>query len=113
MKSLLNKFLNKKLEVPEPARYPDFNNIVEWMEQKVAYHEYKYPDKMDSLFNPSSGDYLPLLISVGTSNERFKKNIEYYRKIKSKYPEVCEKAKAGFLTYSYYREGDPLDYPKE
>lgn len=112
MKNLFNKLLNKKLEVPEPSRYPDFNNIVEWMDQKVAYHEYKYPDKMDSLFNPSCGDYLPLLISVGTSNDRFRKNLDYYREIKNKYPEAVAKAKAEFLEYSYYPEGDPLDYPR-
>lgn len=113
MKNLLNKLLNKKLEIPPPSRYPEFNNIVEWMDQKVAYYEYKYPDKMDSLFNPSSGDYLPLLISVGTNNERFKQHLYYYREIKSKYPEACEKAKKGFLEYSYYPEGDSLDYPKD
>lgn len=111
MKNLFNKLLNKKLEIPKPSNYPDFNNIVEWMDQKVAYHEYKYPDKMDSLFNPSSGDYLPKLIHVGTSSEKFKQHIDYYREIKAKYPEAVAKAKKEFLEYSYYREGDPLDYP--
>lgn len=111
MRNLFNKILQKKLEIPEPSKYPDFNNIVEWINEKVVYHEHKFPDHMDSLFNPSSGNYLPLLISVGTSSENFKKNIETYRELKSKYPEATKKAKAGFLEYSYYRSGDPLDYP--
>lgn len=111
MKNLFKKLLQKKIEIPAPDRYPSFNNIVEWMDQTVAYHEYAFPDKMDSLFNPSSGNYIPLLIAVGTSSERFKTHMDYYREIKAKYPEAVQKAKEGFLEYSYYKAGDPLDYP--
>ena len=51
----IKQVFTKKIEIPEPSRYPSFNNIVDWMDKKVAYHEYKYSDNMDSLFNPSSG----------------------------------------------------------
>lgn len=111
MRNFLNKLLQPKIEIPPPERYPNFNNIVEWMDSKVAYYEYKYPDSMDNLFNPSSGDYLPLGIIVGASEKQFKENIAYYRELKSKYPEAVAKAKSEFLTYSYYRGGAPEDYP--
>lgn len=115
MKNLFNKLLNRKqeIEIPTPEKWPNFNNIVEWMDHKVSYYEQKYPNEMDRLFNPSSGDYIPQLVHVGTSNERFKENIAHYRAIKEKYPEAVLKAKAEFLHYAYYRDGDPLDYPKD
>ena len=113
MKSFFDKLLKPKIEVPEPSRYPEFNNITEWMDSKVAYYEYKYPDKMDNLFCPSSGDYLPLSIIVGTSEKRFQENIGHYRELKKRYPEAVEKAKAGFLEYAYYRGGAPEDYPPQ
>lgn len=113
MKNLLKKLLQKKLEIPEPSRYPNSQNIVEWMDEKIAYHAYKFPDNMDSLFNPSSGDYIPLLIAVGASTEEFKKHIQHYRDVKSQYPEAVIKGKEGFLEYSYFRSGDPLDYPAQ
>lgn len=111
MKSFFDKLLKPKIEVPVPDRYPGFDNITQWMDSKVAYYEYKYPDSMDRLFDPSSGDYLPLGVIAGTSSKRFKENIEHYRELKKRYPEAVEKAKTQFLHYAYYRDGAPEDYP--
>lgn len=113
MKSFFDKLLKPKIEVPEPSRYPNFNNITEWMDNKVAYYEHKYPDSMERLFDPSSGDYLPLGVIVGTSEIKFKENIEYYREIKKRYPEAVEKVKTTFVEHTYYRGGAPEDYPSK
>lgn len=117
MKNLFNKLKSKlipeQIDIPKPDKWPSFHNIDEWMEQKVEYYSKKHPDSLDKLFNPSWGDYIPLLVHVGTSSERFKEHIEHYRELKSRYPEAVEKAKKDFQYHSYYREGDPQDYPKD
>lgn len=113
MKNFLNKLLKPKIEVPVPERFPSFNNIRQWMDEKIAYYEKVMPEDMANLFNPSSGDYIPLGVIVGTSEIRLKEHIEYYRSIKKHFPEAVEKSKQEYLSYSYYRFGDPEDYPQE
>lgn len=110
MKNFLNKLLKPKIEVPVPALYPDFTNIPEWIEQKTAYFEHKYPDDMQLLFNPSSRDYLPRTITSGTSSQYFKDNIDFYREIKKRYPEAVKLAKNNYNTNCYFPGGDQQDY---
>lgn len=115
MKNLFNKLKTKFIPdpIPVPDRWPNFNNIDEWMEEQVDYYSKVYPNNMDRLFDPSSGDYMAKNVSVGTSHKSLMEHIEHYREIKSRYPEAVEKARKNFLYYSYYREGDPEDYPKD
>lgn len=110
MKNFFNKLLKPKIEIPAPEPHPNFTNIPEWMEQKVAYFEHKYPEDMQLLFNPSCKDYLPLTITSGTSLNYFKEHIELYREIKKRYPEAVALAKKQYTTYSYFPDGDKEDY---
>lgn len=112
MKNMLNKFLKPKLEIPVPAQYPDFDNVVEWMDAKVEYYAKKNPNGMHVLFDPSRADYLPLTITSATSNEIFRENIEHYRQIKAKYPEAVALAKKNYTKMSYFPGGDREDYPE-
>lgn len=100
-----------KIEVPEPSRFPKFGKTKEWMDEKIAYYQFKYPEQMDNLFNPSSGDYIPINIFSGLGHTELQKSLPYYRELKKQYPEAVKKAKENFLPYAYYREGDPEDYP--
>jgi hypothetical protein len=108
-----NMLSSKQIEplLPAPERFPSFNNVTEWMDQKVAYYAQQHPEKMDNLFNPSSGDYIPRTITAGTSERYFKDNIEHYRDIKKQYPEAVENAKKNYLHYMKSTVGAKEDYP--
>lgn len=109
----LRRLFNKKEVIHPPMAYPFFNtNIVEWMEEVVFYWEKTKPEKMYMLFCPSFGDYIPGRIQVGTTIEKFKENIEAYRAIKKRYPEVIKQAQEAYVDWTKYYDGDPLDYRK-
>jgi len=103
-------FFKKKEECEKIPRFPSSNNIEEWIFQKVSYFERKCPEKMYMLFCPSFGDYLPANIVVGVSVDAMKKNLEFYRNIKKKYPDAVEKARENYCSHSKFIYGDPLDY---
>ena len=96
-----------------PPKFPEFNNVPEWMEDTVAYWAAERPEKMWMLFCPSSGDYLPLTIAAGTGERLFKENIQLYRNIKSRYPDAVATAKKNYTEYSRSLVGDNDDFTNE
>jgi len=113
MEMQIANLFKKAITIPEPDKYPNFNNVEEWMNKKVEYFAATNPNEMYKLFCPSCGDYLPALIVVGTSEKTLKTFLEQYREIKKRYPEMVKLAKANFNEYAYYRVGDPTDFPAD
>jgi len=112
MNFISNLFTKKNVVIPiqEPNRFPDFNNIPTWMEEKVNYFAVKYPESLFHLFCPSMADYLPLTVTAGTSKEQFFKHIETYTALKNKYPEAVKKAKENIVSWNIFNGGPQEDY---
>lgn len=115
MKNFLNKLLAPKvieIVLTPPAKFPNWENVPQWMTDTVDYWAKAQPQHMHMLFNPSSGDYIPLKIVCGTGKTLFRQNLELYRELKDKYHEAVAEAKKNFLDYSYSWVGDERDFPK-
>ena len=98
--------------LPEkPARFPARGQVEQWMEQKVAYVMHTTPEHLADLFNPSSGDYLPLAIVAGIGQQAMTDHLDTYRALKEKFPDAVQKARSQFLDYAFYRGGPSEDYP--
>ena len=110
---MLNKLFGRHSSIlPEkPARFPERGAVEQWMHQKVAYVNHTTPDHLSDLFNPSSGDYLPLAIVAGIGPQAMNDHLEAYRALKDKFPEAVQKARSQFLDYAFYRGGPSEDYP--
>lgn len=111
MNFIAKLFAPKAVVVPAPARFPSFDNIPAWMEEKVAYFAATCPDKLFYLFCPSMGDYLPLTVTAGASQERFFNHVETYKALKAKYPEAAKEAKENVRDWSIFNGGPREDYP--
>lgn len=102
----------KNIKEPKPNQYPDFNNVKEWMVNYSEYFISIYPENASDLFNPSSGDYIPIKIVAGTSEKVFNELLSDYRNLKSQYPLLVDDAKKKFNINSYSSVGDKEDFPK-
>lgn len=95
----------------EPALFPDSHTANEWMSQKVAHYAEYQPNELSRLFDPSSGDYLPISVHVGSSWKE--ENQSHYRKIKKQFPDAIKKAKEEFYKARHINQaivGDPEDF---
>jgi len=105
-------FRKKGVPISAPTkRFPDSGEANDWMSQKVSYYEKYKPDALYRLFDPSTGDYLPLDVHVGSSWK--KEHQEHYRELKKKYPEAVKKARESFNKNSMISRsvvGDPEDF---
>lgn len=95
----------------KPALFPDSNTANEWMSQKVAHYAEHLPNDLNRLFDPSSGDYLPISFHVGSS---WKEEHQcHYREIKRQFPDAVKKAKSEFVKAKHINHaivGDPEDF---
>lgn len=116
MITFLKNLFRKKVVLPPPSRYPEQNNVHEWMEEKVRYFEVMRPELMHTLFDPTWGDYLPLTIHVATSLETFRTDhIEKYREIRDRYPQHRpdkNRTHPRNSMWTYYPAGPEEDYPE-
>ena len=104
----------KKEKEPELKRFPDSHEANDWMSKKVEHAIKHKPKTAHNLFDPSSGDYMPKDVHVGSSWEP--EHQEHYRSLKKKHPELVKKAKESFKTgrqYSQSRVGDDQDFNEE
>ena len=81
------------------------------MTQKVAHFAKHKPEILHNLFDPTSGDYMPRDVHVGSS---WKKEHEtHYRALKKEHPEAVKKAKESSEKHNYLGSsivGDREDY---
>lgn len=99
------------IPVPAPDRFPGFDNIESWMEEKAAYLAATSPENLYFLFCPSMADYLPLNVTAASSQERFFNHIDAYNALKAKYPEAAKKGKENVRDWSIFNGGPRADYP--
>lgn len=108
------KFFKKKEKEPELKRFPDSHEANDWMSKKVEHAIKHKPKTAHNLFDPSSGDYMPKDVHVGSSWKP--EHQEHYRSLKKKHPELVKKAKESFKTsgqYSQSRVGDNQDFDSD
>jgi hypothetical protein len=92
-------------------RFPSSDKANDWMSKKVAYWAKNKPNELHNLFDPSSGDYMPLDVHVGSSWK--KEHLDHYRNIKKQYPDAVKKAKDStqkYSSYGYSSVGDRADF---
>lgn len=93
-------------------RYPNAQEADEWMSVKAAEWARKRPNNLGMLFSPTTADYLPVCVHVGSSWTAARQ--EHYRKLKAQYPQGVEQARALTLglpgQLSLSRIGDDQDY---
>ena len=81
------------------------------MSQKVAHYAKYLPNELSKLFDPSSGDYLPISVHVGSS---WKEEHQcHYREIKNLFPDAVKKAKEEFSKARHINQaivGDTEDF---
>lgn len=111
IKFLMSLFY-KAPKIPEPPRYPNRNEIEEWMIWKVKYFKAEHPDELWYLFCPSMADYLPLAIHTSFSRAVFQQHIICYNELKIQNPEAVVEALKHVVGYSIYNGGPNEDYPK-
>jgi hypothetical protein len=80
------------------------------MRGKIAYYREHYPDRAYTLFDISSGDYLPLTVHVAGNFGR--EELESYRKLKLENPDLVKQAKESTgHRWSRSTICDPEDWP--
>ena len=105
--------MKKKTEtIPLPQkRFPSSGEANDWMSQKVAHYARHKPETLYKLFDPTSGDYLPGDVHVGSSWKD--DHQEHYRSLKKQHPAAAKKAKESARKNSYLGSstvGDREDY---
>lgn len=100
-----------KAKVPPPStQWPERDNELVWMRQKIAYYSSRFPDDAWRLFSPYGGSYLPIYLGTGTSWDD--RTQALYRQIKSEYPDLVRLAIANRPkdAICISRVGDVADY---
>ena len=101
-----------KKEIPAPARFPERDNVLAWMRERVAYYRSVFGDEAWQLFSPYFASYMPISIDAGFSfNDEAQR---LYRLVKEENADLVEKAIAsrpeGGYSIFISRVGDPLDF---
>jgi len=109
---LFDRFKKKpKVQVVDPGQFPEIgSDIVQWMADVVEYWKATKPEKLWFLFCPSSGDYLPMRVTVGTSSKTMNQHMDAYRRLRDANPAAKAKAREQYLDYSKYSSGPDEDY---
>jgi len=104
-------FKKKYIPVFDGPRYPSRDEASYWMYERVRYFYNYFPDDAHKLFDPSSGEYMPLAVHIGSCWNQDHQNV--YRGVKAAYPELVEEAKRSFKLFGQYsqsRVGDLEDF---
>lgn len=106
-------WFKRKPHIPvfDGPRYPNAEEAAYWMYERVRYFTKYYPDNAHKLFDPSSGDYIPLAVHVGSCWNQDRQTT--YRGLKAGYPELVIEAKKSFKQFGQYsqsRVGDLEDF---
>jgi len=108
---MFDRFKKKSApKVQDPLRYPERDNIDEWMRSKVDAWKSNRPDRLWMLFCPSFADYLPLNVRSATSLETFKQHLPAYEQLKKENPDAVAEAKKHYTPHNVYPGGPHSDY---
>lgn len=108
---MFNLFKKPTIPLAKPDRFPKRDGVQEWLDRVLEYEIQTNPNDLDKLFNPSSGEYIPMRIAIGISHGAMQESLECYREIKKNHPEAVKKAKENFQHWSHSSIGDKEDYP--
>lgn len=112
---LLKGFRAKPRQASAPLffgpRFPASDKANDWMSDKLRHWKTYNPDIAYLLLDPSSGDYMPLAVHVGSSWKA--EHQSYYRQLKADNPDLVAKGRKSYSDGGrFYRSrvGDPEDF---
>lgn len=104
---ILTQLFRRRPALPELPRYPNRGQASGWMRSKVERALKDPKEKASRLFDPTSGDYLPVNVHVGYWFDDAA--LKAYRQLKSEYPELVEASLSEPTSFSVSRIADPID----